>query len=157
VSVPEPASFPALALPDLEGRPRRLDEAWSGGLALILVGHADCRTTRDALPYLERIHRRRGAGSSVVLVLQDDRATAHAIVADQDLSVPVRLEPDPYPLARALQLIAVPTFYLVDALGRIERVSIGLSRSELEGFASSLGVAGPVFTPEDRAPEFRPG
>jgi hypothetical protein len=155
--MPGPASFPTITLPDLEGNPRPLDEAWSEGRALFLVGHGDCQTTRDSLPYLERIHRHRASGASVVLVLQDDRDTARGIVAELGLRVPVRLDPDPYPLARALDLVAVPTFYLVDRQGRIERVSMGLSRSDLEGFASILGVAGPVFVPGDQAPEFRPG
>lgn len=149
--------FPAMALPDLEGRPRALDEAWSGGRALVLVGHGDCRTTRESLPYVDRIHRRRGGGATVVVVLQDDRDVAHELVAELGLDVPVRLEPDPYPLARALDLVAVPTLYLVERGGAIEQASIGLRRSDLEGFAARLGVAGPLFTPEDGIPEFRPG
>ena len=54
--------FPALALPDLEGTTRSLAEAWAEGDALILIGHRDCKTTRQTLPYLDRIHRRRAAG-----------------------------------------------------------------------------------------------
>jgi hypothetical protein len=157
VSVPDPSLFPALALPDLEGNPRPLDAAWSEGRALILVGHGDCRTTREALPYVDRIHRRREAGTSVVAVLQDDSDAASDLVAELDLDVPVVLEPDPYPLARSLDLVAVPTLYLVERGGAIEQVSIGLRRSDLEGFAARLGVPGPLFTPADQTPELRPG
>ena len=152
-----PATFPAIALPDLEGHPRPLQGAWSGGRALILVGHGDCGTTRETLPYLDRIHRRCKAGATVVLVLQDDREAARALVNERSLDVPVRLEPDPYPLARALDLVAVPTLYLVEPGGGIDRVSIGLRRSDLEAFAARLGAPGPLFTPEDRGREFRPG
>ena len=149
--------FPALALPDLEGTPRTLDEAWAHGEALVLIGHRDCKTTRETLPYLDRIHRRRGPARAVRLVLQDDAETARGLVRDQGLAVPVRLEADPFPLAAQLDLVAVPTLFLVGADGRIQRVSEGFSRADLAAFADRLGVSGPLFTPEDKAPEYRPG
>lgn len=149
--------FPDLALRDLEGTRHPLSEAWSHGEALVLIGHHDCKTTRETLPYLDRIHRRRGPGRAVRLVLQDDAATARGLVKDLGLEVPVRLEEDPYPLAADLELIAVPTLFLVGTDGRIARVSEGFSRADLESFAERLDVRGPLFVPEDEAPEFRPG
>lgn len=150
-------AFPALALPDLEGTARPLAEAWAEGDALILIGHRDCKTTRQTLPYFDRIHRRRAAGRQARLVLQDDAATARGLVKDLDLEVPVRLEGDPYPLAAALELVAVPTLFLVGTDGGIARISEGFRRADLEAFAERLGVRGPLFVPEDKAPEFRPG
>lgn len=149
--------FPELALPDLEGDPRPLAEAWAKGDALILIGHRDCKTTRQTLPYLDRIHRRRAAGREARLVLQDDVETARGLVKDLGLEVPVRLEADPYPLAAALELVAVPTLFLVGADGGISRISEGFWRADLEAFAERLGVTGPLFVPEDKAPEFHPG
>jgi len=148
--------FPALELPDLDGRTGSLIEAWKGGAALVLIGHRDCFTTRFALPFFERIHRRRTRGTAL-LVLQDDAATARALRADLDLSVPTRLEPSPYPLAAELTVAVVPTLFLVDESGRIARVSEGFDRRALEGLAAELGVAGALFAPEDRAPAFKPG
>jgi len=150
-------AFPGIALRDLEGTERPLSEAWSEGEALVLIGHRDCKTTRETLPYLDRMHRRRGPGRAVRLVLQDDAETARGLVKDLGLEVPVRLEEDPYPLAADLELIAVPTLFLVGTDGRIARVSEGFSRADLEGFAERLGVRGALFAPEDAAPEFRPG
>jgi hypothetical protein len=155
--VPTPAYFPPLTLPDPEGRPRALAEAWEQGDALVLVGHGDCPTTRRALPYLDRIDRRRPPDRRVVLVLQDEPEAARALVAEEGLSVPVLLEPDPYPLARALGLVAVPTLYLVTRGGAIDASSIGFRRSDLEDLARRLGVASPLFEPDDPAPAFRPG
>jgi len=148
--------FPDLALADLDGRPHPLAEAWREGEALFLIGHADCRTTREAIPYADRIHRRKARGV-VVLVLQDDAESARRLFAEQELSLPVRLEPDPYPLARALDVGVVPALVLVDEQGRIDRVSVGFRRADLDAFAARLGVAGTLFAPEDGAPEFRPG
>jgi hypothetical protein len=148
--------FPDLALADLDGRPRSLAEAWRDGEALFLIGHGDCSTTLQVIPYADRIHRQKARGV-VVLVLQDDAKTAHRLSAELGLGLPVRLEPDPFPLARALDLGVVPALVLVGRGGRIDRVSVGFRRADLEAFAARLGVAGTLFAPEDRTPEFRPG
>lgn len=150
-------AFPRLSLPDLEGNERPLAEGWSEGPALFLIGHRDCKTTRETLPYFDRIHRRRGKGRAVRLVLQDDVETARTLVGTLGLDVPVSLEADPYPLAAALDLVAVPTLLLVDERGTITRVSEGFSRADLEALAAGVGVRGPLFTPEDKAPAFTPG
>jgi len=149
--------FPALALPDLEGVPRSLAEAWADGEALVLVGLRDCRTTRDTLPLLDRIDRRRGTGTTVLLVLQDDVEAARGLVADLGLGLPVRLDLDPYRLAQAVGLAVVPTLFLIEAGGAITRVSEGLRRSDLEALAQSVGVTGPLWAPEDEVPPLRPG
>jgi len=148
--------FPDLALPDPEGRLRPLAEAWREGEALFLIGHAECRTTLQALPYVDRIHRRKALGN-VVLVLQDDARAAARLVSERGLDAPIRLEADPYSLARALDLAVVPALLLVSERGRIERVSVGFHRADLEAFAARLGVPGPLFDPDDPAPSFRPG
>lgn len=149
-------AFPDLALADSSGRLHRLREAWRDGAALFLIGHCDCSTTREAVPVLERIHRRRTRGR-VVLVLQDEAPAARALSAELDLRVPIRLELEPFPLAGALELAAVPTLLLVARDGRIGGVSEGFRRADLEAFAERLGVAGPLFLPQDRIPAFRPG
>jgi hypothetical protein len=123
----------------------------------VAVGHSDCGTTRLAIPYLKRMHERRGAGSSVVLVLQDDAASARAFLGEVQGDLPLRLEPDPYPLARALGLTTVPTLFLVDRKGIVERRSEGFQRAAFEEIAARLGVAAPFFLPGDAAPALRPG
>ena len=149
--------FPDHALADLEGRVLPLARGVAGRRrALVLIGHRDCSTTRLALPFFERIHRRRTRGTAV-LVLQDDAAAARELSAELRLSVPIRLEPAPYALAGALQLEAVPTLVLVERDGRIARVSEGFDRDALEALAARLGVSGALFEPGDRAPAFRPG
>ncbi len=148
--------FPDLALAGLDGHSRPLREAWREGDALVLIGHGDCSTTLLTLPYFERIHRRRSRGTAL-LVLQDDAAAARGLSAELALSVPIRLEAEPYPLAATLELVAVPTLFLVDREGRIARVSEGFDRDALESLAERLGVEGPLFVPEDRAPAFKPG
>jgi hypothetical protein len=149
--------FPGGSLLDVEGAPHELAEAWRDGGALILIGHRNCKTTRQTLPYVDRIHRRRAGPQGVVAVLQDDAATARELRQSLKLALPLRLEPNPYPIARELALVTVPTLYLVDARGEIEHVSEAFHRAELEELAARLGVAPPLFTPEDKAPVMKPG
>ena len=152
--------FPQVALPDLDGK--RQDILGASGsrvasVSCVVVGHSECGTTRLAIPYLKRMHDRRGPGASVVLVLQDDAAAARALLAELRAEMPVRLEADPYPLARATGLATVPTLFLVGPARRVERVSEGFERAALEEMAGRLGVPRPFFTPEDAAPALRPG
>lgn len=149
-------AFPRLAVRDLDGGPWPVEQAWAAGPALLLLGHRDCKTTRQTIPYVDRIHRRKGPGATALVVLQDDTETARALIAELAIGLPVRLEPPPYPLAAALGLETVPTLFLV-ADGRVEKVSEAFNRADLEEAAARLGVQGPLITPEDEAPAFRPG
>jgi len=150
------AALPALLLPGLDGVPRALSEIGSTGLALLAIGHSDCRTSRETLPYLDRIHRRRRADAHVVAVLQDDAATARRLVADLGLDLPILLESDPYPLAQALELVTVPTLLEIAGSDGIARISEGFVRDDLEAIAARLGAA-PLFLPGEESPAFRPG
>jgi hypothetical protein len=150
-------AFPKVSLPDLNGTSRPVLEARAGSWNLVTIGHSDCGTTRLVVPYLKRMHERRGQGSSVVLVLQDDAASARALLAGAEADMPVRLEPDPYPLARELGLTTVPTLFLVDPAGVVERAAEGFQRAAFEEMAVRLGVSGPLFTAGDAAPALRPG
>ena len=152
-----PAPFPDLDLPRLDGQRRPISEAWARGRALIAVGHGECGTTRFALPFVDRIHRRAAGTSTVLAVLQDTPAEARALVDELSLALPVRIEGDPYPLAARLGLGTVPTLFVVGREGRIEAVSEGFRRSDLEDFASRLGAPGPLFGPGDDVPPLRPG
>jgi hypothetical protein len=149
--------FPRLSLETLapeETKP--LASAWTGGEAVILHGHRNCKTTRQTLPFVDRMHRRRTKGT-VAAVLQDDRDTAAALVAEQGLALPVFLEQDPYPLAAQVSLEVVPTVFLIRGDGTVEKAVQGFHKAELEGMAARLGVEGPLFLPEDDAPATRPG
>jgi peroxiredoxin len=149
--------FPDWTLPDVDGALSPLARAWAAGPALVLIGHRTCKTTRETLPWLDRLHRRRGANASVVAVLQDDAETARELIAAQGLQVPVRLEADPYPLAAALDITTVPTLFAIGRDGTITAVSEGLRRADLEALGRHVGVTGELFTPEDKVPAGKPG
>jgi hypothetical protein len=154
--MPSLRAFPALSLSDAAGMARPLSDVWASGPALVLVGHSGCDTTRFALPFVDRVHRRRETGG-VAVVLQDEPEAARDLVARLGLDVPVLLEPAPYPLASALGLTVVPTLYQLAPGGGVEASIEAFQREGLERAAARLGVAGPLFTAEDRVPVHRPG
>jgi hypothetical protein len=148
--------FPRVSLPGIDAPARPIAEVWSSGPALLLIGHSDCPTTRETLPFLDRMHRRRTRGTATA-ILQDEVEAARDLVRELELELPIRLEPDPYALAAAVDLVTVPTIFAVSTEGEIVRVSEGLSRTDLESFASHLGAEGSLFGPEDTVPALRPG
>ena len=149
--------FPKVELPDLQGSSAPVVARPPVGRTVVAVGHSDCGTTRLLVPYLKRMHGRRASGSSVVLVLQDGREKARAFLAELRVELPVRLEPEPYPLSRELRLETVPTLFLVGPTGLIEGRSEGFERAAIEDLALRLGVRAPFFLPADTAPALRPG
>ena len=150
-------SFPPLVLPDIAGTAQPLSQAWAHGPALILIGHRSCKTTRETLPWVDRIYCRRGPGATVLAILQDDPETARELVTTQGLELPIRLEADPYPLAAALELTTVPTLFAVSPAGEITALSEGLRRADLEALGRHVGVTGELFTAEDKVPAGKPG
>ena len=151
------AVLPPVSLRDPDGIAHPLPAIWADAPALLCIGHSDCGTTRLALPYVDRIHRRTGSTGSVVAILQDDPEAARDLARELGLGLPIRLDEDPYPVAAALSLTTVPTLLLVDTDGRIASFFEGFRRADFEALATRLGLAPPLFTAEDRAPALRPG
>lgn len=149
--------FPDRVLRDLAGGLRPVGEAWSRGPALLALGHGDCETTRLALTVVERLHARRRPTAGVLAVLQEDVAGARALADELELSLPILLDEDPYPLCQELGLESVPTLVLLGGDGRVRRVVEGFRRDELEALAEALGVRGALFGADEATPSFRPG
>ena len=150
-----PRTFPALGLPALDGGVRDLSRALQP--TLVSVGHGECATTRLLLPYVERIHRRRRPGTDVVVILQDTAADARSLADELELSAPILLDEEPWTLGAALQATTVPLTLLLAPGGRIERAWPAFRRADVEEEAALLGVAAPLFAPDDQAPALRPG
>jgi hypothetical protein len=148
------SQLPDAFAPRLGGGRVRLSEAWEAAPGLLAVGHADCETTRLALPFVERLHRRRPG--AVLAVLQEPEAGARALVDELGLELPVALDEDPYPVCSSLGVEVVPTLILVAAGGVVQHVVEGFRRDRLEALAAALG-AGPLFEAGDTAPAHRPG
>ncbi len=148
-------AFPRLKLPALAGGVGSL----VGGTAcatLVTFGHADCGTTKLALPVVDRL----AAGSSddvdVICVLQEDAPAARELVQELSLRLPVLLDAAPYVVSAGLGLVTVPTLIAFDAHGVVSHLIEGYSRQDFESLAAPLGMTAPLFAGDD-GPAMRPG
>lgn len=151
--LPAPFALPDAPVTDREGRASTLHVLTAGAPALLIFGHKDCKTTRQMLPYIDRIHR---SGGRAFAVLQDAPDAALAALEKLGATLPFVSEADPFPFARAIGAEVVPTLLFVDADGRVSATSEAFRKPDIEAFAARLGVGTPVL-PGDTMPAFKPG
>jgi hypothetical protein len=125
----------------------------AGGPTLVLIGHLSCKTTRQTLPFIDRIHK---DGGRAVAMLQDSPRDAAAGLAKLGLTLPFFSEVDPYALSTAIGLVTVPTLLFVEGDGTVVLTSEAFRRADIEAFALRLGAPKPVVE-NDTMPGFKPG
>lgn len=123
------------------------------GRTLVIVGHQSCKTTRQTLPYVDRIH---ASGGRTIALLQDPVVGAAEALAKLKATLPFVSEPDPYVFTRALGVEVVPTLLLVERDGKVVARSEAFSKAALESYADALGVPSPIL-PGDTMPATKPG
>jgi hypothetical protein len=136
-----------------EGTAASSDALHQGGPTLVLIGHKNCKTTRQTIPFIDRIHK---DGGRAVLLLQDSREEATEALTKLGATIPCFLEPNPYALSSTLGLVTVPTLLFIDADGTVSTTSEAFRRADIEAFAMRLGAPKPVIE-NDTMPGFKPG
>ena len=143
----------------MEGR----KAAAPAGPALYGFFKTTCPTCEFAWPFLDRIRRRAEGGPlSVVAVSQDEPEDAARFAEELKTAIPTFFDPEPWRASEALGLDNVPTFFFVDAGGRIRETVVGFQRDkmdELAGLASKLAgrPASALFSPGENVPAIKPG
>jgi hypothetical protein len=125
----------------------------AGGPTLVMIGHLNCKTSRQTLPFIDRIHR---DGGRAVAMLQDSREDAAAGLAKLGLTLPFFCEGNPYALSAAIGIVTVPTLLFIEADGTVALTSEAFRRPDIEAFAERLGAPKPVIE-NDTMPGFKPG
>ncbi len=148
-----PFSLPPVELQKPDGSTVSPSALHAGGPTLVIVGHMNCKTTRQTLPFIDRIHK---DGGRAVAVLQDSPEDAAAGLAKLGLSLPFFCERNPYALATAIGLVTVPTLLFIEADGTVVLTSEAFRRPDIEAFAERLGAPKPVIA-NDTMPGFKPG
>ena len=148
-----PFPLPQTGLQKPDGSPVSSGAMNAGGPTLVIVGHLNCKTTRQTLPFIDRIHK---DGGRAVAMLQDSPEDAAAGLAKLGLDLPFLCERNPYPLSAAIGLDVVPTLLFVEADGTVALTSEAFRRPDIEAFAERLGAPKPVIA-NDTMPGFKPG
>ncbi|HET7872287.1 MAG TPA: TlpA disulfide reductase family protein [Terriglobales bacterium] len=120
--------------------------------ALLVFFETDCPTCQLALPYLNALQRE----GVQIIALSQDGATATQQFVEQ-MGIRYRVEQDRgLRLSRIYDPQSVPTFYLLDERGQVERSLVGFDKAGLNELARSLGQ--PEIAPaNDGAPAWKPG
>ncbi len=148
-----PFVLPEIDLMTPEGRVTSSKALYAGGPTLVMIGHKDCKTTRQTLPFIDRIHR---DGGRAVALMQDSSAEAAAAFEKLGLTLPFFSETNPFALSTAIGIATVPTLLFVEADGRVALTSEAFRRPDIEAFAKRLGAPKPLIA-NDTMPGFKPG
>jgi hypothetical protein len=121
-------------------------------MRLLAVLQSDCPTCRLIAPYLNAL----AAGSApLTAISQDPEAMTREFARQMDIQFPLELDPD-LSLSRRLQVVTVPTLFVLDDRDRVVRQEAGFDKTALNEIAALFGRP-PVANPFDGAPERKPG
>ncbi len=158
-SIAPEASLPVLGA----GGDRAVVGRPGAGPAIAVFFKESCPTCRMALPLAERLHRQvRGAGARVIGVSQDAAPAAVALRDALGLTMPILVDAPALAVSDAWGLVSVPTFYLVDADGRILDRNAGFHRETFSEMArrvaAGAGAPAPrLWSEDEEVPPWRPG
>jgi thiol-disulfide isomerase/thioredoxin len=119
---------------------------------LLAVLQTDCPTCRLIAPYLNKLAN---GLAPVEAISQDSEDATREFVRQMEIRFPVRCDPD-FQLSKQLDVVTVPTLYVLDEQDRVVRKEPGFDKTVLNEIASLLGHP-PIATPYDGAPAFKPG
>jgi peroxiredoxin len=95
---------------------------------LLVFFKISCPTCQYALPYLDRLP----AGVKVVGISQNDATDTREFADEFGLRFPILLDPeDRFPASNAFGITHVPTMFLLEPGGRIQKVMEGWSKQEM--------------------------
>jgi peroxiredoxin len=141
------AATPDIALPDLDGRPRNVNEFIGHGPWVVVVFWShDCRICATEIHNMESFHEKHRAKDAIVLGITLDGASyvdqARQFVAEHHLSfVNLLAEPDAAVVPRfgGGKFVGTPTYYFFDPNGRIVGRKIGpISGADIEEFIEAF-------------------
>jgi hypothetical protein len=103
-------------------------------------------------PYLGEL----AAGSvPLTAISQDSEEMTREFARQMDITFPLELDPG-LTLSRRLQVVTVPTLFVLDDRDRVVRQEAGFDKTALNDIAALFGRP-PVASPYDGAPESKPG
>lgn len=120
--------------------------------ALLVFFETDCPTCQLTLPYLNALN-----GDSVQLlgISQDDESVTRDFARQMQIAFPVETDRN-LTISRAYDPQSVPTIFLLDSTGRVQRTVVGFDKAALNQLADAIGHP-PIAPEHDGAPPWKPG
>lgn len=107
------------------------------------------------LPYLQRLAT--SGKLQVIGISQDEADVTRSFLQRLEVTFPTLVDQaaDEYPASNEYGISSVPTLFLVQPGGTIQRAFNGFSKRDLEEIGASADVT--MFSPEDHVPEWKAG
>ena len=135
-------------LPDAEGESHDVRAALARGPVLLGLYKSSCQASKTMFPFLERLHQRyRDAGLTVFGVSQDSANVTRSFARRLELTFPILIEPEGYPISHGFGITATPTVFLIRPDGTVAHTTMGFMKAAVD----DLGAA--VAAEVGRAPE----
>jgi peroxiredoxin len=154
--LPHPGTLaPGFRLASLEGGEVTLAGLTSGGPVLLVFFKITCPVCQMAMPFLERLHRQ--GALPVYGISQNDPDDTREFNQEFGVTFPILLdsEEEGFPASNAYGLSSVPTMFLVEPGGTLERVIEGWSKLDMEALGASAGMT--LFAAGDNVPAWKAG
>jgi peroxiredoxin len=158
------AQAPDFALMGVDGKEYRLSQALKQGPVLAVFIKTTCPACDLIMPYLNRLAETyRREGWQLWVVTQNFAESSLHYAHHFGASFPVVVdEPGKWAVSHAYDPPATPTLFLIGPEGRVEAVTCGFSKADLnqmaERIARHLGEPPKLVAPQDDGnPESRPG
>lgn len=160
----EPGSnAPQVKLPLLAGGQFSLEQSLAEGRVLLAFFKISCPVCQYTFPFLERLHKRtEGRGLKVVGISQDDAHSTELFRKEYGITFDIALDESlHYPASNAYGIATVPSLFLVEQNGHIEKTIVGWSKRDLDEinrqFQDSGNAKIALFEPDEQVAEFRAG
>ncbi len=163
IGVGEAAPMLDLVLTDANGNEHRLADALQRGPVLISIYKSSCAASKAMFPFLQRLGDIYGVdGLTVFGVAQDSANISRSFARRLDLTMPILVEGDDFPVTLAWDVVATPTVFLIRQDGTVAWTTMGFMKPQVadlgDAIAAELGVpprtvlsdadaAAPMFVP----------
>lgn len=148
---------PGFSLTRLDGTILRFESGVRSTSKLLVFFETDCPTCRLAIPYINRLSRELGESGDVLGISQDPEHLTRELLEQAPIEFPIALDRD-LSVTRLFDPIAVPTFFLIGANGRIAQTTDGFDKRALNEIATAMaGKPLVIAEPFDGAPDTKFG
>src|SRR5216110_2079842 len=154
---------PGFSLKSLNNKEYSLATLIERGPVVAAFFKRSCPVCQFTFPFLERLYERYGGDAVTFLgISQDDARATQDFAKEYDVTFPMLLDDDGYPVSNAYGLTNVPTIFLIDTDGTVKVSSMGFDKKDLETIAAELAERkkismSPLFRRDEVVPSNKPG
>lgn len=152
---------PGMTAPDFTLAHFTLSKELQKGPMLLTFYKKTCPTCQLTYPFFERIHKHMtGKNFQVVGIAQDPETKEFS--TQYGITFPLICDTPTYTVSRQYHLTNVPTAFLIHPDGKIDFLTIGFSKKDLEELLQKISkkigkTPFDIFTKNDNVPSFKPG